>query len=224
MQAHERSWSGLLTEVFHLKCQNNFPLNCCESVLEILFCHCTHKAVSDMWHQWTHGNLRGGLGWGVVGARVGQYLHVLSASHVANYEQGGTKYAFVMNTRDHPNECFLESLQSQPLTLFLCASLAVIWSSGECFRAAEALVSAARGTSPCVTICNIIKKSVLCFIQAIRANQSESSVGWGGRKGGGGLWGCWGLSRVCYSSVSPSSELCLDCCVWIEQIGLHLTL
>lgn len=117
---------------------------------------------------------------------------------------------------------FLQSLQSQPLTLFPPCVLVVIWNPGDQSRAAEVLVSAARGTNPCVTICNIIKKSVLCFIQPIRANQCEPSVWWEG--GEGGLRGCWGPGRVCYSSVFRGPALCLDCCVWIKQIGLHLTL
>lgn len=185
---------GLLTEVFHLKRQNNFPLTCWESVL---LCHFTHNAVPDMRHRWTRGNLRGRLR--LVRTRSGPW----ALWHLCHEHQ-------------RPSQCVLHISWSHynhsGLLFFPPCVLAVIWSSGDRSRAAEALVSAARGTNPCVTMCNIIKKSVLCFIQPIRANQCEPSVWWEGGKGG--FRGCWGPGWVCYSSVSEARRS-----VWIAVFG-----
>lgn len=64
---HMRGHSGLYMEVFHFKCQNNFPLACWKPVLKVI-CH--------LWHQWTQSNLQRGLGllWTCCGTQMLQTI------------------------------------------------------------------------------------------------------------------------------------------------------
>lgn len=212
---HMKGHCGFLTEVFHLKCQNNFPLTCWKSVVEVLLCHLTHNAVPDMWHHWTYSNLQGRLH--LVRTCSGPHiLQTVSKKELNTLESWAREAIPVCVTY------FQESFKSQQLSLFPLCVLAGIRNSCDCPRAAEALVSATQGTNPCMTICNIIKKSVVCFIQPIRANQCKPTEWWeSGKREAQGL--LRPLPSVLLISVW-GPVLCLECCVWIKQIGLHLTL
>lgn len=132
---HMRGQCGLLTEVFHLKCQNNFPLTCWKSVLEVLLCHLTHNAVPDMRHRWTRSNLRGWLRL----ARTCSGPHILQTTSKKGHN---TLVSWTTETIPVCITYFLESLKSQQLTLFpsMCPCsnrefgrmLQGCWGSGIC--------------------------------------------------------------------------------------------
>lgn len=74
---------------------------------------------------------------------------------------------------------------------------------------AEAQVSAARGTNLCMTICNIIIKAALCFIQPISVSPLYDGKVEGGNSGvAGALAEC-----VTHQSLRPKHS------VWIAVFG-----
>lgn len=118
-----RGQCGLLTEVFHLKRQNNFPLTCRKSVLEVLLCHLTHNAVPDMRHQWTCGNPQGRLR----SVRTCSGPHILQT---ASKKGQNLHVSWAPGTIPVCVTYFLESLKSQQHSLFPSACPCSNWELG----------------------------------------------------------------------------------------------
>lgn len=167
-----QSRCGSLTEVFHLKCQNNF-LTCRRSVLGVSVSRATSAPQCSSWHMKPvnpespcTGPLRPVC---TLLLAFWPHRHEKDANlHLRQKAREGIS-VFMLRLSCWATPSFL-------VLFFLC----VRPCSNQRSKGAAALeaLELARASTPCVTICNIIKKSALCFIQPITANQCEPAGWW----------------------------------------------